>query len=311
MNFRKIAILLVGFFCLFGNPCCISSDAQGLARKLKAMEKTLPLPYHDDFPAYVKRCGAKPIPCAIESYATFMETELQKRAMPLELKYLPFALSQMNPNFTNGDRKGYWLLPTVVALRYGLIVDGPTDERQDLEPATRAALDYLAELNAKYNNWWLSILAFANSPNALHHALMLSDDIPQLWDFDQDKLLPYTKVIGNLMAYIYLDNQGELKYTKPIQPNVNEGFQSSAKNRPAVAPAETQKTNATKQETAKETKPKSTAKTQQKVTYHTVKKGDNLTKIANKYQVTVSDLKKWNNLKSDRINIGQKLTIKK
>ncbi|MBO7523150.1 MAG: hypothetical protein J6T30_04780, partial [Bacteroidales bacterium] len=48
----------------------------------------------------------------------------------LELKYLPFALSQMNPNFMSGDRKGYWSLPTVVGLRYGLNIDGQTDQRQ-------------------------------------------------------------------------------------------------------------------------------------------------------------------------------------
>jgi LysM repeat protein len=37
--------------------------------------------------------------------------------------------------------------------------------------------------------------------------------------------------------------------------------------------------------------------------------GDNLGKIAQKYKVTVSEIKKWNKLKSDKIVIGQKLTI--
>ena len=42
-----------------------------------------------------------------------------------------------------------------------------------------------------------------------------------------------------------------------------------------------------------------------------IKKGDTLTKIANKYHVSVANLKKWNNLKSDKIQIGQTLIIKK
>ena len=46
-----------------------------------------------------------------------------------------------------------------------------------------------------------------------------------------------------------------------------------------------------------------------KKTTYTVKSGDTLGKIANTYKVSVNDLKKWNNLKSDRIDIGQKLTI--
>ena len=46
-------------------------------------------------------------------------------------------------------------------------------------------------------------------------------------------------------------------------------------------------------------------------TYYKVKSGDNLGKIARRYHCTVSQLKAWNNLKSDRIAIGQKLKIKK
>ena len=239
-----------------------------------------------------------------------MEPELQKRSMPLELKYLPFALSQMNPNFTKGDRRGYWSLPTVVALRYGLSIDAQNDERLDLQPSTRAALDYLSELNAKYNNWWLSILAFSNSPNALHHALMRSDDIPELWDFDDGKLLPNTKVIGDLIAYIYLDNQAELRFTQPIQKSIASSV-TEPKTVSQSQSSETPKQTVTKQDTTPKTTPKNTTKPKQNVTYYTVKKGDTLTKIANKYHVTVNDLKKWNKLKNDRIDVGQKLTIKK
>ena len=42
---------------------------------------------------------------------------------------------------------------------------------------------------------------------------------------------------------------------------------------------------------------------------YTVKSGDTLGKIAQKYHVKVSDIKKWNNLKSDTIKINQKLKI--
>ena len=46
----------------------------------------------------------------------------------------------------------------------------------------------------------------------------------------------------------------------------------------------------------------------QRVTYK-VRRGDNLTKIAQKYGVRVSDLRAWNDLSSDRIRSGQRLTI--
>ena len=42
---------------------------------------------------------------------------------------------------------------------------------------------------------------------------------------------------------------------------------------------------------------------------HTVMKGDNLTKIAKMYSISVASIKQLNNLKSDAIKVGQKLTI--
>ena len=42
---------------------------------------------------------------------------------------------------------------------------------------------------------------------------------------------------------------------------------------------------------------------------HVVKKGESLKSIANKYRVSVSNIKKWNRLKKDVIRPGQKLTI--
>src|SRR5690625_4877074 len=44
-------------------------------------------------------------------------------------------------------------------------------------------------------------------------------------------------------------------------------------------------------------------------TVYTVKSGDTLSHIASRNGVTVANLKKWNNLKSDLILIGQKLSI--
>jgi len=42
---------------------------------------------------------------------------------------------------------------------------------------------------------------------------------------------------------------------------------------------------------------------------HRVKRGENLSKIASRYGVTIAQLKDWNNLKSNNINIGKKLLI--
>jgi membrane-bound lytic murein transglycosylase D len=46
-----------------------------------------------------------------------------------------------------------------------------------------------------------------------------------------------------------------------------------------------------------------------KVKYYRVKRGDNLSKIAEKYDVAVEDLKNWNNLKSNSVAYGKNLKI--
>lgn len=43
--------------------------------------------------------------------------------------------------------------------------------------------------------------------------------------------------------------------------------------------------------------------------YHTVKKGETLSGIAKKYRVTVANIKKWNNLKSNTIKANQRLRV--
>ncbi|TRX23694.1 LysM peptidoglycan-binding domain-containing protein [Flavobacterium franklandianum] len=49
--------------------------------------------------------------------------------------------------------------------------------------------------------------------------------------------------------------------------------------------------------------------THPKTKYYTVKRGDNLSEIADKYSVTVSDIKKWNRLKGSMLTSGKSLKI--
>jgi membrane-bound lytic murein transglycosylase D len=44
-------------------------------------------------------------------------------------------------------------------------------------------------------------------------------------------------------------------------------------------------------------------------TSYKVKRGDTLTGIAAKFNLTVNDLQKWNKLTSTRLDIGQKLAL--
>ena len=48
---------------------------------------------------------------------------------------------------------------------------------------------------------------------------------------------------------------------------------------------------------------------QKKLQYHTIKSGESLGKIAQKYNISVSNLKSWNNIKGNNIIAGKKLKI--
>lgn len=55
--------------------------------------------------------------------------------------------------------------------------------------------------------------------------------------------------------------------------------------------------------------PKSSSKKAANTTKYKVRRGDSLSKIAHKFRVSESDLKKWNNLKSSRIYAGKTLVV--
>ena len=66
----------------------------------------------------------------------------------------------------------------------------------------------------------------------------------------------------------------------------------------------------TKNEKTKNASKKYSTKPTSTKTYHTVKSGENLYRIALKYNTTVDKIKKDNNLKNDNIAVGRKLIIK-
>lgn len=271
------------------------SDAHTVAKRLKSLENGLPLPFHDDLVERIDYFSAKTFPNTFAALDTLVESELNKRGMPLEMRCLPLALSGMKADYQQGDRRGVWAMPVLVGLHYGLDIDENDDERFDMQSSTQAALDYLCDLHAQYGDWWYSILAYANSPNALHHALAKNGNELELWDFYDQDLLPDVQVIRDFIALVYVYGIGDLKLGEVVEKQEVEPIR---KPNPQIAHAETPKP---------EQQPKKQAETVKK---YTVKKGDTLTKIANRHHVTVANLKKWNHLKSDKIIEGQKLIIK-
>ena len=292
MNFKALVVVLSLSFCLTANNCCVSSDANAISKELKTMEKDIPLPYHEALEKKMKQLADKNLPKTFSKYEAFIDSALLQRNMPLELKYLPYALSGMKADYRVGDRCGYWALPTLVGMHYGLSIDGKQDERLSVKIATLAALDYLNDLHKKYNDWWYSILAYANSPTSLSHALIHYGAEPELWDFYEQHLMPNTNVIADFIACVYLGNEGRLK------SGTNTATSSETKVAEPVEALTEQ--NIEDPSTSSDTP----------VKQHIIKKGETLSGIAVKNHVTVEELMEWNHLESDKILEGNTLIIK-
>ena len=93
----------------------------------------------------------------------------------------------------------------------------------------------------------------------------------------------------------------KIKITEDVAKNdANETEDPKIKNS-VIASADT------KQE--KEHKIEKVVTTKEVTKIHKVKKGDNLTEIANKYGVTLAEIKKWNQLKDNNIALGESIKI--
>lgn len=313
MKVKLLKLLWLFVFCLAVNNCCVSSDNDKIANRLKKLENSIPLPYHEQLAKTVQTYSSKPLPDAFVLSESFLDSALVQRGMPQEIKYLPLALSGMRTDYANGDRCGVWALPSLVAMHYNLTVDDRRDERFAIRASTNAALDYLDDLHKQYNDWWYAILAYTNSPNALHHALDRNGKDIQLWDFDERRLMPNTRIIGDFIACIYAYEGIErptVKNTHIVEPV--ERPKSSTTQTAASAKTPSNKTiEPVETPTQKPSTPKKDSSKSSGNQKYKVKKGDTLSRIASKYHVSVKDLKRWNNLKNDKIREGQTLIIKK
>jgi membrane-bound lytic murein transglycosylase D len=87
--------------------------------------------------------------------------KLKERNMPEDLIYLAFVESGFKVNaYSRAKAAGVWQFIPATGKRYGLPVDLWLDMRRNPELATNAALDYLSDLYAEFNDWHLAMAAY-------------------------------------------------------------------------------------------------------------------------------------------------------
>ena len=276
--------------------------------------------------------------CVTPEFVDSLRTELRLRNMPERIIFLPLALADQR--FDDG-REGIWSLTALDAIRgkalcreaayrprkgteevakclktderearmegetvarteYGQGVDAAIDwaDRNAADPdsvdvrfderiSTEIALNRLHELFNEYGDWNMSMVAYATSPTAL--AVM---DSTALAD---------AQILRSL-------RRAEEGYSENIQAAF-ERIGSLAEQRKAERQAFLREQAALRKARLDSLRKMQAANTD-RITY-TIRRGDTLGGIAARHRVKVTDLKRWNNLKSDMIREGRKLVIYK
>ncbi|MDQ3277476.1 MAG: lytic transglycosylase domain-containing protein [Bacteroidota bacterium] len=115
-------------------------------------------------------------------YFNIIETALEKRAIPTELKYLAVIESELKTTATSvKGAGGPWQLMPETARDLGLRVNGKIDERRDYYKSTYAAARYLAYLYDLYEDWLLVIAAYNGGPGKVNTAIKRSGS-RNFWD---------------------------------------------------------------------------------------------------------------------------------
>jgi membrane-bound lytic murein transglycosylase D len=94
-------------------------------------------------------------------YMEMILGELRREGLPEQLAWIPLIESAFRPRALSRARAlGMWQFIRSTGYRYGLKQDKYVDERMDPVKATRAAIQYMIELHALFGDWTTAIAAY-------------------------------------------------------------------------------------------------------------------------------------------------------
>lgn len=115
-------------------------------------------------------------------YVPLFEEALDYYGLPLELKYLPFIESALDPTArSHAGATGLWQFMLSTAKRYNLKVNSLIDERCHPQKATWAAARYLNDLYKIYGDWSLVIAAYNCGPSTVNKAIHRAGGSHDYW----------------------------------------------------------------------------------------------------------------------------------
>lgn len=275
----------------------------------------------------------------------YVDSILKENKLPESFGFLPLVLSGYNScHTTDLSSKGIWALSYITALKKGLQINSHIDQRMNNRLSTSAAVKQLNFLMGKYKSENWTLLAFITSPSYVSN--IFKESKSKKWNLAQ-KFID-TKYLKNIELINWL-NQLDIKTFNGNYKTTNKNYQNFSFKEDLLFDAIAQfKIIDFKQISIKnpfltgQMIPKNQSivlqkelgnfiiKSQSKIVafqdsmtnnlflkekpgnkplIYTIKYGDVLGQIAIDYNVSVTQIMKWNNLSSTMIYQGQELKL--
>jgi membrane-bound lytic murein transglycosylase D len=118
-----------------------------------------------------------------ETYMPMIQRIFKEEKLPSELAYLAFIESGLNPKARSwAAAVGMWQFIAATGRVYGLEVNWWIDERRDPEKATRAAARHLNDLYDIWGDWHLAMANYNISPRGLNRAIRRAGGKKDYWE---------------------------------------------------------------------------------------------------------------------------------
>lgn len=140
----------------------------------------------------------------VDLYFPLIETEISKRDLPDELKYVAVVESNLEPTArSKSGAVGLWQFISSTGKMQGLKIDNYIDERRDPEKSTKAALEYLSDLYDSFDDWTLAIAAYNCGPGNVRKAIRRGNS-KDYWEIRHHLPRETQKYVPRIIAAIYL-----------------------------------------------------------------------------------------------------------
>ncbi|WP_245795256.1 lytic transglycosylase [Thioalkalivibrio denitrificans] len=267
--------------------------------------------------------------------------EIEARELPTELLLLPIVESAYLPfAYSPGRAAGIWQFIPSTGRHFGLKQNWWYDGRRDIHASTQAALDYLQQLNQRFDGDWLLTLAAYNAgQGTVSRAIQRNErlgrptdywhlDLPRETRHYVPKLLALQALVENPWAYhvelwpvpdepylerVALDGQLDLAVAARLAEldvediyQLNPGF-----NRWATDPEGPHYLLLPADRAERFSEGLAAIDPGERVAWHRhrIQTGETLSHIATRYRTTVAMLQQTNNLRGTNIRAGQHLLV--